>query len=75
MSIYTRGDKNNSLDRGFVGSIILAARQGCRVRAGRDLLTRHRGRNDVIHEGPAWSFLPVSSWCLGIRPTTSSTWG
>jgi hypothetical protein len=43
---------NNSLAGGFVGSVIVVGRRGCRVRVGGAILVGHRGRRALVQEGP-----------------------
>jgi hypothetical protein len=66
MSICTRGDTNNSLAQGFVGSVVLVGRQGCHDRAGGAILTERWGHGALVQEGPPLvhhaSVLSVCMW-------------
>jgi hypothetical protein len=52
MSICTRGDRNNSLAQGFVGSVVLPDHRGCCIRAGGAILIVRQGRGVLVQEGP-----------------------
>jgi hypothetical protein len=66
MSVYTRGDKNNSLNQGFVGSAALAGHRGCCLHDGGHVLIRHWGCRVLIQECLPLVFLagvlPVRVW-------------
>jgi hypothetical protein len=61
------GDRNNSLNLGFVGSVTLTGHRGCLLRDGGGVLVRHRGCRALIQGGPPLLFLVgvllVCVWC------------
>jgi hypothetical protein len=61
MSVYSDGDRNNSLIRGFVGSIDLAGHRGCCIHDGGVVFVWCQWCGALIEQGPPWSFLQVSS--------------
>jgi hypothetical protein len=67
MSVYTGGDRNNSLNWGFVGSAALTVRWGCCLRGGGAVHVVRRGCRALVHMGPPMVFLagvlPVCLWC------------
>jgi hypothetical protein len=52
MNICTRGDRNNSLAQGFIGSVVLVGSRSYCVCAHGAVLVGHRGRRALVKEGP-----------------------
>jgi hypothetical protein len=67
MSVCTSDDRNNSPNRGFVGSIAITVCRGYCLHVDRVVLIGRQGCRALIHEGPPLVFLacvlPVCVWC------------
>jgi hypothetical protein len=67
MSVYPNCASNNSLIRGFVGSIDPVGRRSCCIRDGGAVLVTHQGCGALVQEGPPLVFpvgvLLVRTWC------------
>jgi hypothetical protein len=57
MSVCTGGDRNNSLNRGFVGFAALSGHRGYCLHDGGGVLIGHQGCGALIQEDPPLVFL------------------